>query len=381
VRILVAHSLYRVAGGEDRYVAQQVDLLRSRHDVEAVIRRNVDLSRSASTAARMIFSSNHVAMIEASIDRFRPDIVHLHNPYPSFGPAVHLAAHRKGVPLVMTIHNLRLRCPNGLMYTQGRPCRRCEAGNYANAVLHRCFPSSLQATAYGSALWIHRFLLGLERMVTLFLAPSDFIRQRLLDWGVPDERIQVIRNFIVATPTTHARQGSFGLFVGRLSEEKGLRSLLAALARAGNPPFRIAGDGPLESELLATSERLGLTRTRFLGRLDPDQVRQTMRAARFFVMPSECDENAPLAVMEAMAAGLPVVVTRKGGLPELVARGGGIVCEPADISGLTQELAALFGGDELCRKLGREASDIAKEEFSPERHLRSLEHAYTSLRE
>lgn len=380
MRILVAHSFYRVAGGEDRYVSQQLDLLRPHHDVEVLMSRNAELTPSVGTAARMVFSVGQVSKADLLMRRFRPDVVHLHNAYPSFGPAIHLAAKRQGVPLVMTIHNLRLRCPNGLMFTQGQPCRRCESGNYTNAVIHRCFPSSSQAAAYGSALWIHRFLLRLERIVDLFLAPSDFTRQRLLDWGVPEGRIQMIRNFVADVPRASAQPGTFGLYAGRLSEEKGLQSLLAALAAAGDPPFRIVGDGPLESELVAVAERLGLTRTQFAGRLRGDQVREMLREARFFVMPSECDENAPLAVLEAMASGLPVVVTRRGGLPELVDRGGGIVCQPGDVIGLAEKLTRLMGDESLCRRLGREALTIALEEFTPERHRLSLEGAYRSLR-
>jgi glycosyltransferase involved in cell wall biosynthesis len=379
LRILVAHSVYRMAGGEDRYVAQQLDLLRPHHDIEILTPRNLELSQSVGTAARMTFSANQVAKAELLIRRFRPDVVHLHNAYPSLGPAVHLAAKRQGVPLVMTVHNLRLRCPNGLMFTQGQPCKRCESGNYANAVIHRCLSSSSQSAAYAGALWIHRFLLRLERLVDLFLAPSDFNRRRLLEWGLPDRRIQMIRNFVADVSATPSEPGAFGLYVGRLSEEKGLRALLAALAGAGDPPFRIVGAGPLASELVAMAERLGLTRTQFVGRLELGQVRKVLREARFLVMPSECEENAPLAVLEAMASGLPIVVTRKGGLPELVGRGGGIVYEPGDVTGLTESLATLMRDESLCRTLGRESLTIALEEFTAERHRQSLEAAYRSL--
>jgi glycosyltransferase involved in cell wall biosynthesis len=217
-------------------------------------------------------------------------------------------------------------------------------------------------------------------MVDLFLAPSDFIRQRLLAWGIPDGRIRVVRNFVADVSNAPPPLGDFGLYVGRLSEEKGLRSLLSALARAGDPKFRIVGDGPLRSELVALADRLGLIRTRFVGRLDARQVREVLREARFLVMPSECDENAPLALLEAMSSGLPAVVTRRGGLPELVGRGGGIICEPGDVAGLSEKLATLIRDDVLCRRLGKEALTIAEQEFTPNRHRTSLEHAYESLR-
>jgi glycosyltransferase involved in cell wall biosynthesis len=379
LRILVAHSYYRVAGGEDRYVSQQLNLLKPYHDIEVLTPKNVALSSSISTAFGMGFSANQLLRTERLIRRFRPDVVHLHNPYPSLGPAVHLAAKRHAVPLAMTIHNLRLRCPNGLMFTQGHPCTRCESGNYVNAIFHGCFASSSQAAAYGSALWIHRFLFRLERMVDLFLAPSDFTRRRLLEWGVPSERIQLVRNFVADGPELSTQTGHFGLYVGRLSAEKGLRSLLSALAAAGNPPFRIVGDGPVASELGVFARHLGLTRTQFEGQVGVDKVREMLRDARFFVMPSECDENAPLAVLEAMASGLPVVLTRRGGLPELVERGGGMLIEPGDVTDLAEKLEILMGDESLCRTLGREARRVALEEFSAERHRVSLEHAYQSI--
>src|SRR5688572_21578885 len=250
--------------------------------------RNAELTPSVSTAGRMLFSADQVSEVEILIQRFRPDVIHLHNPYPSLGPAVHVAAKRWNVPLAMTIHNLRLRCPNGLMFTQGKLCARCEAGNYANAVTHRCFPSTSQAAAYASALWVHRFVFRLERKVDLFLAPSDFTRSRLLEWGIPGEHIELARNFVSGVSASPAQPGVFGVYVGRLSEEKGLWSLLAALAGAGNPPFRIVGDGPLGSDLRAHAQRLGLTQTQFVGRLGVEQVRETLRDSRFFVMPSEC---------------------------------------------------------------------------------------------
>jgi glycosyltransferase involved in cell wall biosynthesis len=379
LRILVAHSSYRVAGGEDRYVAQQLALLSPYHDVELLMPRNAELTPSVSTAGRMLFSADQVSDVEILIREFRPDLIHLHNPYPSFGPSVHVAAKRRKVPLAMTIHNLRLRCPNGLMFTQGQPCMRCESGNYANAVTHRCFPSTSQAVAYASALWVHRFVLRLERKVDLFLVPSDFIRLRLLEWGIPGARIQMARNFVSEILASPSQPGAFGVYVGRLSEEKGLRSLLAALAGAGDPPFRIVGDGPLRSDLRAQAQRLELTQTQFVGRLGVEQVRETLRDSRFFVMPSECDENAPLAVLEAMASGLPILVSRRGGLPELVHRGGGIVCEPGDVTDLTKNLMTLMKDDDLCHSLGRQARTIALEEFTPERHRLSLESAYRRL--
>jgi glycosyltransferase involved in cell wall biosynthesis len=375
MRVLVAHSFYRLAGGEDRYVDQQVGLLARRHDVELFARRNEDLGGGLATATRMVYARALREEAQQVVRNLRPDVVHLHNAYPSLGPALHLAAQREGVPLVMTVHNYRLRCPNGYMFTEGAPCRRCEAGLYAHAVAHHCFASPAQAAGYAVALWTHRFLLGLDRKVALFIAPSEFVRARMLEWGFPPERVTVVRNF-TDTFAPLAQPGTYGTYLGRLSDEKGLDVLLRALAEAGDPPFRLIGDGPARGSLQALAARLGLAHTEFCGQVAPSRVPSLLRAARFVVFSSVWDENAPIAALEALAAGRPLLVTRTGGLPELVAEGEGLVCEVGDVSGLAANVRALQGDDQLCARLGEGARRRAGAEFTPERHLERLEAAY-----
>jgi glycosyltransferase involved in cell wall biosynthesis len=378
VRILVAHSFYRLPGGEDRYVETQVPLLRTRHDVVVVRRANENLPGGIPTAARMTYSRREQARVEHAIDGFRPDVVHLHNAYPSLGPAVHLAAQRKGVPLVMTVHNFRLRCPNGYMFTEGAPCRRCERGMYVHAVVHRCFPSRAQGASYATSLWLHRFVLRLQDRVALFLSPSEFVRRRLVEWGIEARRVEVVRNFTDVRGEP-AAPGGFGAYVGRLSSEKGLDVLLRALARAGDPPFEIVGDGPLRGELEALAGALGLARTRFTGLLPHEEVVAVVGRARFVAFPSLWDENAPIAAMEAMAMGRPLVVTNTGGLPELVGGGEGLLCEPGDRDGLAAAIATLMEDDDLALAAGRRAHAHARRQLSPEPHLAALERCYESV--
>jgi glycosyltransferase involved in cell wall biosynthesis len=381
VRILLAHSFYRVAGGEDRYVLTQLELLRARHRVELLARHNQDLPGSSRTAAAMVWSPRLTGQVAAELRRFGPDVVHLHNAYPALGPAVHLAARRQGTPLVMTVHNLRLRCPNGVQFTQGKPCRRCEGGVYANAVLRGCFPTPAQSAAYASSLWIHRFVLRLQRRVELFLVPSRFLRQRLIDWGVPEHRVTLVRNFVDPPPGASPQVGDAGLYLGRLSVEKGLPQLLRALRQAGDPPFQIAGDGPLDAALRRLAADLGLRRLRFLGRLDHAEAGRVLAASRYLALPSVCDDNAPLAALEALAAGRPLLVSRAGGLPELVDEGAtGLLCDPGDVAGLAASLSRLVADERLCRWMGARAIDLARREFSPERHVRRLEAAYEAAR-
>lgn len=352
-----------------------MDLLAPGHEVELYSRRNDDLGGGLSTAGRMILSSpTERRDLRGVIERFGPDLIHLHNAYPALGPEVHLEAERAGVPLVMTIHNCRLRCPNGYMFTEGSPCRRCEGGNYSNALLHHCFSDVKQAASYASSLWIHRFLLGLDKKVAVFITPSQFMHDRMLEWGFEAPRVAVARNFTDHEPGTSA-PGRYGIYVGRLSSEKGVDVLLEALKLAEDPPFRIVGDGPMMLSLRTLAADLRLQNTRFLGQLPSGDVAEQLRESRFLALPSLWDENAPLAALEAMTAGRPLLVTEGGGLPELVRSGEGLMCQRGDPGALAGKMR-LLKDDDVCARAGAAALARAEDEFTPVAHLKRLEEIY-----
>ncbi len=378
MRILVAHSFYRTFGGEDRYVRQYLQLLSSKHDVELVERTNADLPGSVRTAARMTYTRAENASIEASIERFSPDLIHLHNPYPGFGPAVHLGAARRNIPLVVTVHNFRMRCPNALMFTEGELCRRCERGVYAHAWFHECFPTKSQSLGYSTSLWAHRFLLRLENKVDLYIAPSRFMQEQLERWGIDRSRRALVRNFTdvdIGEPSA----GSYGLYFGRLSVEKGLDDLVAALRVAGDPPFRIVGDGPQQEHVAQLIAASGLQNTQMLDRVPAEEVPSLLRSARVVVLPSVSHENAPLAALEALAAARPLLVTDRGGLPELVDGGGGLVCKARDPDDLGRALRRMMDDPGFCQEAGRAGAATAEREFLPERHLDRLEEVYARV--
>ena len=371
----MAHSFYRLPGGENRYVADQVGLLRRRHTVELLRRDNEDLSGGPAMVARMTLSPTQERAVADVIRDFRPDVVHLHNVYPSLGPAVHRASTQLGVPLVMTVHNYRLRCPNGYLFTEGERCRRCERGAYFNALLHRCFESRAQAVGYAATLWVHRFALRLEGAVDLFIAPSEFVGRRLLEWGLPAERVSVVPHPTTLGPAS-TEPGNYGLYVGRLSPEKGLDVLLDGLRAAGDPPFKVVGGGPLLEALRARAEGLRLAAVEFTGHVPSEEVAGLLAGARFVVVPSVWEEVAGLAAIEAMAAGRPLLVADSGGLPELVRAGEGLSFPPGDAQALADGIVKLVGDSELCAAAGERGLDRARAEFSPERHLEGLEAAY-----
>ena len=379
MRILIVHSFYRTTGGEDVCVRQQLDLLRPHHEVLLLDKYNRELGSEVSTAMRMLYSRQCRAEVESVIREFHPDVIHLHNAYPALGPAVFLAASKFGLPLVLTVHNYRLRCPNGYMFTADSICTRCEGGGYHNAVLHPCFPTKTQSSAYASSLWIHRFVLHVEDRVSLFVCPSEFMHTTLHRWGIPRRKLKLIRNFTPPVPDADSSPGEYGAYVGRLSREKGLHILLEALKSAGDPPFMVLGEGPEYQALRRFDSRLGLVNTTFVGRVPPEEVDQILRRARFVVLPSLWNENAPLAAMEAMARGRPLIASAVGGLPELAGEGRGRVVVPGDGADLARNIDDLMGDADACRLAGAAALAFAGEELTPERHLARLEQAYRGI--
>jgi len=379
LRILFAHCFYRIPGGEDRHVRDQVELVSRAHDVELMSEENAELSEGPATAARMLYSREMKMHAGATIDRFAPDVVHLHNVYPSLGPSVLLAASERGIPIVMTVHNFRLRCPNGFMFTEESPCRRCESGIYVNAVVHRCFRTKKQAGAYAGILWAHRFVMRLEQRIARFIVPSEFMRQRLGEWGIGEERVRMIRHFVRVRKGNADTVGTYGVFLGRLSSEKGLDVLLAALGRAGDPPFMIVGDGPHRRMLEDLASQLRLVNTRFLGWQSPDHVEGLLAAARYVAIPSIGEETANLAALEALSAARPLLVSQRGALPELVASGAGLTCRPGDEIDLSEKISLLMKDDALCRRASAAAVKFARRRLDAQQHLSGLESLYREL--
>jgi glycosyltransferase involved in cell wall biosynthesis len=380
LRILYAHCFYRMSGGEDRHVRDQVKLVSSEHDVDVVSEANVELSEGLITAARMLYSRRKTLHVGAVMDRFGPDVVHIHNMYPALGPAVVMAASRRDIPIVMTIHNYRLRCPNGFLFTEGSMCRRCESGVYPNAVIHRCFPTRKQAAAYAVALWFHRFIMPLEERISRFIVPSEFMRQRLLEWGLGADRVRLVRHFVEgATPPPDAKRGSYGAFVGRLSGEKGLHLFFRALRRAGDPPFVVVGDGPLRSSLEGLVRDLGLANTTLWGWRSAEEVAAVIAGARYVAVPSVWEETASLAALEALAAGRPLLVSDRGALPELVATGAGLMCRPEDEVGTSERVTRLMHDAAFSRLASAEAIRMARALLTPRRHLDGLTAVYEEV--
>jgi glycosyltransferase involved in cell wall biosynthesis len=379
VRILIAHNRYRQPGGEDAVVTAEAELLaRHGHTTETFLAD----SRVISSAARiptaglsLAYSPSSRRAMARAIARFRPDVLHVHNFFPLLTPAVYDAARAAGVPVVQTLHNFRTVCPGSLLWRGGRVCEDCLRGRMRRCILAGCYRGSRLATAAVAGMVVyHRRRHTWRRKVDCFIACSDFARMKLIQGGLPEEKIVTKPNFCDPPPAgDRPPRARAALYVGRLSPEKGLRTLLRAWETL-DLPLRIAGSGPLEAELRATAP----APVTFLGSLPAPEISREMLTASLLVFPSEWYEFHPRVLVEAMAHGLPVAASRIGSVREVVTESRtGFTFEPgnaADLARCVRDACAhpaeLLRMSEQCRTAYKES------DYTPARNYLRLQAIY-----
>ena len=353
-RVLIVHNRYQQRGGEDTVVEAEAELLRRKgHAVELLERHNDEVgavSRLA-LAAQTVWSQRTVRDLHAIAARFKPDIVHVHNTLPLVSPSVFWAAHRVQLPVVQTLHNFRLLCPQAMFLRDGKVCQDCLGHVPWRAVQHACYRGSpAQSAVVVAMLQTHRAMGTWRKGVDRYIALNTFSRDKFIEGGLPAERIGIKANFVdLPAPPPRPRQGL--LYVGRLSEEKGIRVLAQAWQQS--PPqagLTVAGSGPMQSELS------GLPGVTLLGALPAASVAERMAGAVALVMPSICYENFPRTLVEAFACGLPVITSRLGAMASLVEHGRtGLLAEPGDADDLAQQMAWAVRHPERMLEMGRNA--------------------------
>jgi glycosyltransferase involved in cell wall biosynthesis len=332
-------------------------------------------------AGASVYSLAARRAIRRLVQARRPDLAHLHNVYHQLTLSIVDELARQGVPVVMTLHDYKLVCPAYTLYTEGAPCRRCVSGHPLHVIPHRCIKGSTAASALGAAEAVLARARGSYRRVDAFIAPSRFLAG-LAATAVPAERVHVVPNFLAAEPPSEAVLGGarepVALYAGRLEAVKGVRELLSAFERIAAPGrLEIAGDGPLRPLVLAAAARE--PRIRYLGRLSGEDVAARLRRASVMVLPSLWEENCPMSVLEARAAGAPVVCASSGGLPELVTDGrDGLLVDPRDAGALAAAVERLIGDGALRAAMARNGAERFTREHRPERHRERLLAVYRS---
>lgn len=377
LRVLVAHNSYQMRGGEDSVVDAEVALLRSHgHAVTEYRRHNDELQdmRTLSAALDTLWSRKTGRDLDAQFASTRPDVIHVHNTFPLISPSLYWAAHRHGIPVVQTLHNFRLLCPQAMFLRDGKVCEDCLGKLPWRGVKHACYRDSrAQSVALGGMLVMHRMLGTWTNKVARYIALNEFCRSKFIEGGMPADRISIKPNFVDFAPPVSAERSGF-LYVGRLSPEKGIATLASAASQSPGISLKIAGQGPDEHLLEGIK---GVDR---LGAITLEQVRDLMSNAIALVLPSIQYEGFPRTLVEAYGCGLPVIASRIGALAGLVIEGQtGHLFEPGDSSDLSAKLRWAQEHPTDMAAMGLRARLRFEEHFTPEKNYEQLISIYRAV--
>ncbi len=399
MRILQLHNLYKIAGGEDVVVQAEKTLLEAYgHEVILLQADNHNITNffsQAMTALNTVYSFSAKKRVQAEIAKFQPDIVHVHNFFPLWSPAVYDACQEAKVPVLQTLHNYRLFCAGAFFFRDGKVCEDCLGKFFPwPGVVHRCYRGSRVGSAVLATMQaVHHARGTWKERVNLYIALTEFARHKFIEAGLPADKIVVKPNFLLSKneeissdPKLQETKENYALFVGRLSPEKGIDTMLAAWRlKASNGlgeqiqnflgSLKIVGDGPLADRVaMAAQEIPGVE---WLGRQPQEQVQKLMQNAKMLVFPSVWYEGFPMVIVEAYALGLPVVASNLGSLSSLVDAGRtGLHFRPGDADDLAAKIEWAIAHPQELGQMGREARAEFEAHYTAEANYRQLMEIY-----
>jgi glycosyltransferase involved in cell wall biosynthesis len=308
------------------------------------------------------------------IENDRPDVVHVHSVYPMFSPSILVACRRSNVPVVMTVHSHNLTCPAWYHLYEGRVCEDCVGGHEYRCVVKNCRNNILESAAYALRSSVARSFRLFHDNVSVLISLTPFAKAKLVQAGFREDQIAVVPNpACVKQTAADASAGEYVAFAGRVSPEKGIDTLLAAASQLANIPFKVAGDGPVFSEMKAKAP----ANVEFLGQLGPDQLNWFYERSRMLVVPSVWFEQFPMVVLEAMGRALPVIGSRIGGLPEIIEDGlTGGTFEPGNSNDLACQVRHLWDDPQLCRRMGIAGRQKVLREYTEDAYFHNLMAVY-----
>ena len=379
MKILTVHNKYKIRGGEDESRESEDALLSARgHVVRELVYDNTGIGglNVLQAGFRATWSQKAYRDVQREIKAWRPDILDVHNFFPLASPSAHYAARDCGVPVVQTLHNFRLLCPAGIFFTNGHVCEDCVSQGLPIGIVRGCYHGkSLHTAAVAMMLGVHRALGTWQKKVSLFIAVSEFAKQKFVDSGLPESRIVVKPNFVQNVPAAGVGGDDF-LYVGRLTEEKGIATMIRAMESTGIPAhLNIVGEGPMRSEVEAAAARGA--RIRYLGRKSQSEVLQLMARSRCLIFPSEWYETFGRVAAESFACGTPVIASRIGAIAEVVDDGRtGFQFRPGDSQDLTRVLIEAYSHPDKLAEMRIEVRREYELKYTPERNYTLMMWAY-----
>jgi glycosyltransferase involved in cell wall biosynthesis len=384
--VLCVHNRYIQPGGEDQVFQSESQLLAQNgvrvEKVEEQTTYPSSLVRKIEAAVDCVWSRSWHQKFKTLLRDMRPDVVHIHNFFSVISPSVYYACKEAGVPVVQTLHNYRLACPAASFYRDGKICEECLDRGPFHAVKYGCYRESKLATAaLATMLEVHRRKNTWTEMVDCYVALTEFARQKMIQGGLPADKIRVKPNFVLPDPGPRTSDGDYALFVGRLVDLKGVGTLIKAWSKLpASIPLVIAGDGPYRPEMEKLIAELKLANVDYRGRLSRNETLATMKGARFLMFPSEWYEGFPVTIAESFACGVPVLCSRLGGMQEIVDDGRtGLHFTSGDAADMTEKVQWAWSNPEETSNMGLEARAEFEAKYSAERNFGMLTEIYESV--
>lgn len=381
MRVILIHNHYQILGGEDQVFAAECALLESHgHLVQRYTVHNDELKMlSKMTLARKtLWNQARYQELRRLFQRYQPNVVHVHNTMPLISPAIYHAAKSEKIPICQTLHNYRLICPNALFFQHDRVCEDCIGQPLAwPGVRHACYRRSRSATTIIALMnAFHRLLGTWENKIDIYIALSEFSKQKFIQAGFPQQKIMIKPNFVNRKPfyfeSDLANKRNGALFVGRLSQEKGIATLLKAWKIIiSNLPLTIVGDGPLKH--VVQSAASCTHNICWLGQQTIKEVYTLMAKAETLVFPSRCYETFGRVAIEAFAHGTPVIASRIGAIAEIVTHHRtGLLFEPGNAIDLAEKVRWANEHPAEMNRMGRNARAEYEAKYTPEKNYHML---------
>lgn len=380
----MVHNYLRPPSGENTVFEQEKKLLESKgHEVITYIRQNSEIDamgfiKKITIPMKAVWSFEDHARIRRIAETKKPDVAHFHNIFPLVSPSAYRACKSAGLPVVQTLHHFRIVCPGALLFREGRVCEDCAGMRFFPGICHGCYrTSSLQTAGMATVVHFHRMIRTWQYYVDLYIALSNFALETYRRLGFPSNSFYVKTNFLQDPVEPAYDDEGYGIYIGRIGEEKGIPALLEALRQCPGMPFKIIGDGPLREYLEEKLREYRLDNIEYLGVKSHTQCMEYLVKARFLVLPSQWYEGVPMVLLEAMSAGKPAVVSNIGVLPEMVKDEiNGCVFTPGARDELAERMRRIHGNPETAHEMGKKSRALFEEKYTREVNYRMIMEAY-----
>jgi len=333
---------------------------------------------------RMFYSLEVKRKFSQLVFEFQPDVIHLHNIYHQISPSILDIAREKKIPVVMHLHDYKLVCGNYKMFHHGNICEACKGGRHWRCITHRCFKNSiLKSLIVAFEMYLHHRVLNIyDRNIAYYIAPSEFMRKKMIEWGIDQKKIKMVHHFMETRDLApEYRVGEYFLYFGRLSEEKGIDQLLGAVNLVPNAKLKLVGAGSMSSFVKTEIARLNLSqRVELIGPKYAEELKNMIRQSLAVVVPSRWYEVFGLVSMEASALGKAVLAADIGGIPEVVKdQRTGLLFNPFVKEDLAEKMQWMLDHRDVLPGFGRAGRRFVEEAFNPEKHFNQINDLYKQV--